>query len=179
MMCETDSHFCEGLKKDKIASRAPMKMKTDQLMWAWKKFTNLSTDELYKIIQLRERVFVIEQNCIYLDCDDKDRDAWHLFGVVEGKIHAYLRAFGPGLKYAEAAFGRVVTSPELRGTGLGRELTAAGIERIRAQFSGASIRISAQAYLQKFYESFGFVRVSDEYREDDIPHIPHIEMLLK
>ena len=58
MMCETDSHFCEGLKKDKIASRAPMKMKTDQLMWAWKKFTNLSTDELYKIIQLRERVFV-------------------------------------------------------------------------------------------------------------------------
>ena len=98
---------------------------------------------------------------------------------MEGKIHAYLRAFGPGLKYAEAAFGRVVTSPESRGTGLGRELTAAGIERIRAQFSGASIRISAQAYLQKFYESFGFVRVSDEYREDDIPHIPHIEMLLK
>lgn len=141
------------------------------MTWFWKTFAELSLIELYQIIQLRERVFVVEQNCVYLDCDGRDQSAWHLLGYREGQLVAYLRAFQPNPQSTEAVLGRVVTSPEARGGGLGKELTRRGIENIQSHFSNPEIRISAQAYLQKFYEGFGFKRVGEEYLEDNIPHI--------
>lgn len=144
--------------------------------WHWKKFEDLTVDELYRAIQLRERVFVVEQKIVYLDCDDKDRKAWHLLGFKDGQLLAYLRAFPPGIKYKEAAFGRVVTAPEGRGLGLGKELTKRAVAHLKATYSGTPIRISAQAYLEKFYGGFGFKRVGENYVEEDIPHL---EMLLE
>ncbi len=146
------------------------------MTWLWKQFSELSAEQLYQAIQLREQVFVVEQKCVYLDCDDHDQSAWHLLGFQDAKLVAYLRAFGPaGYKYPEASFGRVVTSPVARGTGLGKQLTSMGIEKIQATFSCHAIRISAQSYLQKFYAGFGFQVIGDEYLEDNIPHV---EMLL-
>ncbi len=145
-------------------------------MWIWKSFSELTTAELYEIIRLRERVFAIEQKCVYLDCDNQDQKAMHLMGWQNGQLASYLRAFGPGIKYAESAFGRVVTAPEFRGSGNGRKIVAEGISQIQREFGSPAIRISAQAYLERFYSDFGFVRVGEEYLEDDIPHI---EMLLK
>lgn len=139
--------------------------------WVWKKFSELSVEELYQAIELREQVFIVEQNCVYLDCDGYDPKAWHLLGYQNQKLVAYLRAFPAGIKYPEASLGRVVTNIEARRTGAGKELLKVAIEKMNATFSKPSIRISAQAHLQKFYEGFGFRRVSDEYLEDKIPHI--------
>ncbi len=144
--------------------------------WRWKNFASLSPDELYDIISLRERVFVVEQNCVYLDCDGIDRNSWHLSGYAGGSLAAYLRVVMPGIKYKEHALGRVVTAPEARGSGYGKDLTREALARVHAQFGASPIRISAQAYLEKFYGSFGFTRQSEEYLEDGIPHI---EMLRK
>lgn len=146
------------------------------MLWLWKHFSELTPLQVYQVIQLRERVFVVEQNCIYLDCDDRDLTAWHLLGYKDDQLVAYLRVFSPGKKYHEAAFGRVVTSPSARASGIGKELIKVGIEKIKASYPQSAIRISAQAYLQKFYENFGFQRVGKDYLEDGIPHI---EMLLQ
>jgi ElaA protein len=145
------------------------------MKWIWKQFSELTTSELYQVIQLRERIFVVEQNCVYLDCDGNDPRAWHLLGFKDDELVAYLRAFQPGVKYDEASVGRVVTSSSARGTGVGRELMKVGIEKTKATFATSSIRISAQAYLEKFYASLGFQSVGEKYLEDNIPHI---EMVL-
>lgn len=144
--------------------------------WLWMGFSELSNEQLYQVLQLRQRVFAVEQKCAYLDCDGNDQAAWHLLGYQDGQLVAYLRAFKPeNFRFAEASLGRVITSPSVRGSGLGKELMKTGIEKIHATFSKQPIRISAQAYLQKFYEDFGFQCVGDVYLEDEIPHI---EMLL-
>ena len=140
--------------------------------WRWKKFSELTTEELYQVISLRERVFVVEQNCVYLDCDGSDPRARHLLGFENGKLLAYARAFGPGVKYPEASLGRVVTAPEARGKGLGRQL----MEEILRRMGEGPVRISAQKYLQPFYESLGFAGAGEDYLED---RIPHVEMLKK
>ena len=145
------------------------------MVWRWKQFRDLSLDELYDVIRLRERVFVVEQNCVYLDCDGLDQSAWHLSGYQDGKLAAYLRVLPAGLKYNEISFGRVVTAPEVRKSGCGKELTLQALMHISRTFGKAPIRISAQAYLERFYAGFGFQRQSAEYFEDGIPHI---EMLL-
>ena len=139
--------------------------------WHWKKFPDLKPLELYQIISLRERVFVVEQNCVYLDCDGLDVGAWHLFGYQDEELVAYLRFLAPGVKYPEASIGRVVTAPEGRKTGFGKELIGQSLKRIQETFGPIPLRISAQAYLEKFYSRFGFVREGMEYLEDGIPHI--------
>lgn len=146
------------------------------MKWLWKKFEDLSVEELYQVLQLRERVFVVEQNCVYLDCDGTDTKAWHLLGYKDHNLVAYLRAFPPNIKYKEASFGRVVTAPEVRKEGYGKELTRTALSNMKNTFGEMPIRISAQAHLEKFYGSFGFKKVSEEYLEDNIPHI---EMLLR
>jgi ElaA protein len=141
------------------------------MQWILKPFNDLTPKELYKILQLRNEVFIVEQNCPYQDCDNKDIYAWHLMGLREEKLLAYSRLLAPGISYSESSIGRVVSSPSTRKTGMGKKLMQESIEQIRNLFHTDAIRIGAQLYLQKFYESFGFIKDSDIYLEDNIPHI--------
>jgi ElaA protein len=140
--------------------------------WQLKPFDALTPYELYAIMAVRQRVFVVEQRCAYLDADGYDARALHLWYAPydTAPIDAYLRAFGPGVKYPECSLGRVVTSPEARRTGLGKTLVARGLDALRSHHGDVPVRISAQQYLERFYGAFGFVRVGDDYLEDDIPH---------
>lgn len=139
--------------------------------WALKKFGELTLDELYSILQLRSKVFIVEQNCIYNDPDGKDQVAWHLMGTEKDQLIAYSRILPPGVTYSDPAIGRVVTSPSKRKSGLGRELMNRSIKHCEDLFGKTSITLSAQAYLKKFYESLGFFAIGDEYLDDGIPHI--------
>ncbi|HTL12912.1 MAG TPA: GNAT family N-acetyltransferase [Bdellovibrionota bacterium] len=142
------------------------------LRWRWTSWTDMGRDEIYAAIALRERVFCVEQNCAYLDADGKDARAWHLLGwAADGTLAAYARVTEPGVRYSEYSIGRVVTSPEARGTGAGRALMAESLRRIRDQFGEVDLRISAQAYLERFYGDFGFSTVRGPYLEDQIPHL--------
>lgn len=144
--------------------------------WHWLRWDDLRLDDLYDALALRCRVFILEQGP-YLDPDGIDRHCWHLLGRDEaGVLQAYLRVVDPGLKYAEPSIGRVISSAERRGTGLGRALVAEGVARCLAAWPGQGIRISAQAHLERFYAGFGFEPVGEPYLEDDIPHL---EMLLR
>ncbi len=139
------------------------------LRWRWARFDDLGVDDLYDALALRCRVFILEQGA-YLDPDGLDRVAWHLLGRDgHGMLQACLRLVDAGAKYAEPSIGRVVTAPEVRGTGLGHVLMRAALahEGLR----GRAIRISAQAHLQPFYRAHGFAPVGETYLEDDIPHI--------
>ena len=146
------------------------------MKWVWKEFKELTLQELYSIIQVRESVFIVEQKLSYVDCDNYDQKAWHLMGFQDGKLVAYLRAFPPEVKFMEASFGRVLVTPEARRVGLGKELTSAGLNKMQETFGNQPVRISAQAYLEKFYQSFGFKTVSEEYLEENLPHL---QMLLR
>ncbi len=140
-------------------------------------FDYLTLQRLYAIMALRQEVFVVEQNCPYLDADGKDIEAWHLSGwLPDGRLGAYARLLPPGLVYeAYPAIGRIVSAPAARGAGLGRALVQQAIEECYRLFGYEPIRIGAQLYLLEFYQSFGFEPVGDEYLEDGIPHI---EMVL-
>jgi ElaA protein len=139
--------------------------------WAWQRFAELGVDGLYDALQLRCRVFILEQGP-YLDPDGIDRHAWHLLGRdAQGALVATLRLVDPGVKYAEPSIGRVVTAPEVRGTGIGRALVAQGVAGCDRLWPGRGVRISAQAHLERFYNGFGFERVGDVYGEDGIAHV--------
>ena len=146
-----------------------------QLNWIFKKFDELTAVELYNIMQLRNEVFVVEQNCIYQDADDKDQPSMHLCGWDGKKLVAYTRIIPQGISYTEASIGRVVTSPAYRKTGAGGQLMKESISRCFSEFNCTAIKIGAQIYLTAFYQSLGFVQCSSEYLEDGIPHI---EMIL-
>ncbi len=139
--------------------------------WVWKEFKELTLQELYSIIQVRERVFIVEQKLSYVDCDNYDQKAWHLMGFQDGQLVAYLRAFAPEVKFMEASFGRVLVTAEARRVGTGKELTATGLKKMKETFGNVPVRISAQAYLEKFYQNFSFKTVSEEYLEENIPHL--------
>lgn len=139
--------------------------------WNIKSFEALSVAELYSVLQLRSEVFVVEQNCVYQDIDGKDVKALHLFGEYEGEIVAYARLFKPNDYFENASIGRVVVSQKYRDQKWGFELMQKAIKAIETHYNETKITISAQLYLQKFYESLGFVKTSDVYLEDDIEHI--------
>jgi ElaA protein len=139
--------------------------------WKLKKFEELSVDELYAILQLRSEVFIVEQNCVYHDPDNKDKIAWHLMCFEENKLVAYTRLLPPDISYPEASIGRVVTAPSVRKSGLGKELMQRSIAGCENIFGTKSITLGAQVYLKRFYESFGFIDSGEEYIEDGIPHI--------
>lgn len=143
------------------------------LAWRYRAWSELTTGELYRILALRQRVFIVEQSCPYLDADGWDDRAHHLWcDDVDGRACvAYLRVFAPGVKYAEASLGRIVTAPEVRRSGLGRPLVREGLARVAAAHGAVPVRIGAQKYLEPFYAGFGFVRASDDYLEDGIPHL--------
>jgi ElaA protein len=137
--------------------------------WRFAAFRDLAVDELHAILAARARVFIVEQNCPFLDPDGFDAVAWHLW--TGAPVRAYLRILPAGTKHQEPALGRVITAREARRTGLGRVLVAEGIRRAETLFGRTSLRIDAQTYLERFYGEFGFARCSDEYIEDGIPHI--------
>lgn len=141
------------------------------LQWKTKPFEALSVNELYDLLKLRSEVFVVEQNCVYLDLDGKDKRALHLFAEFEGKIVAHARLFQPGISFDNASIGRVVVDPHYRDRKWGHELMREGIAAIAKHYGETKITIGAQLYLKKFYESHGFIQSSEMYLEDDIPHI--------
>lgn len=146
------------------------------MTWTCKKFDDLSVHELYAILQLRNEVFAVEQQCVYPDMDNKDQSSYHVMAWDNNnKLVAYTRLLPPGLAYAEPSIGRVVTAAAVRRTGAGRELMKRSIQYIYDLFGKQPVRIGAQFYLLQFYTSFGFIQTSDIYLEDGIDHI---EMVL-
>ncbi len=143
--------------------------------WQCTPFDELTPADLYAAMQLRQIVFVVEQKCAYLDADGIDRIAVHLLGwkAVEGRrsLVAYARLLPPRARYAEPSVGRVITHPDVRGSGIGRELMNKAIEQVKQAGWGGEIRIAAQMYLERFYEGYGFRRVTEPYTEDDIWHV--------
>ncbi|SFH13498.1 GNAT family N-acetyltransferase [Pedobacter insulae] len=141
------------------------------LIWIYKAFDELTTRELYAILQLRNEVFVVEQNCVYEDIDNKDLESFHLMAFEDDRLAAYCRVLPPGISYEETSIGRVITSPSYRGKGIGVTLLERAIEKAVIAFAAKCIKIGAQLYLKKFYEGFGFVQTSEVYLEDGIEHI--------
>lgn len=147
------------------------------MTWAFKRFNELDLKELYDILALRTAIFVVEQDCPYQECDGKDFDSIHVIGRDDqGKLVAYLRILDPGISYEERSIGRVVVDQEARGKAYGKALLKEALDYMTETYGTCPIRISAQAYLIAFYQSFGFEIVSEEYLEDGIPHV---EMLKK
>ena len=136
-----------------------------------KRFNELSTNELYVILQLRSEVFVVEQDCVYQDLDNKYQNAYHVLGVLDNEIVAYARIFKPGDYFLESSIGRIVVKKEFRKFQYGYKLVENSIQFIENNLQQNTILISAQSYLTKFYNSLGFIRVGEEYLEDGIPHI--------
>ena len=143
--------------------------------WILKKFDDLTSYELYSILQLRNEVFVVEQNCIYQDADNKDQVSYHFTGWVNEKLIAYTRLLPKAVAYEDyVSIGRVVTSPSARGSGIGKELIQRSIEQANTLFGAIPIKIGAQIYLKKFYSELVFQQTGDVYFEDGIEHIEMI-----
>jgi ElaA protein len=145
------------------------------LYWQWSRFSELRPQDLYAVVRLRESVFIVEQQCPYNDADGRDPVAWHLLGWSDGEdgksLVAYARIFEPGLRYTEGSIGRVVSAPEVRGTGVGKALMAEALRRLEGLAPGQAIKIAAQRRLEKFYLDLGFKTVSAPYEEDGIIHV--------
>lgn len=141
-----------------------------KLTWKIKTFNDLSAFELHQILKARIDVFVVEQNCPYPEVDGDDPQAIHLWAEDRDGVVAYCRIFEPGIKYAEASIGRVLTHQNYRKMNLGKTLMNFAINIINARFTGSSIRISAQDYLLPFYANLGFIATGKSYLEDSIPH---------
>lgn len=139
-------------------------------------FNDLTLDQLYDLLRLRQEVFIVEQNCPYLDTDDKDQDSFHVLGLDQNQeIQAYTRLVPPGISYADySSIGRVLTSAKIRGKRQGAPLMQFSINECAKLWPSVSIKISAQMYIVQFYNNLGFKEVGDEYLEDDIPHIAMI-----
>jgi len=136
-----------------------------------KTFEELTINELHDFMQLRSEVFVVEQDCVYQDIDGKDKNALHIIGTKNGNVVAYTRCFRPGFYFDEAAIGRVVVAVSERKFGYGHAIMKASMAAIKNRFETEAIKLSAQTYLIKFYQSHGFNPVGLEYLEDGIPHI--------
>lgn len=138
----------------------------------WYGWEALDRDRLYALLKLRSEVFVVEQDCVFLDIDGRDRDAEHLCAeAADGRLAACLRLLPPAGDRPEVAIGRVVVAPDFRGRGLGHRLTAAAVTRAEERFPGSGQRVSAQEHLQDFYASHGFATISDRYLDDGIWHV--------
>ncbi len=148
----------------------------DDIIWNCKKFTELSLTELYEIMKLRSEVFVVEQNCVYLDADDKDEKCHHYYAIEKGSIAAYARLLPPNVSFKEASIGRVLTAPSQRRKGLGIMLMQKCIAKTLDLYDTTVIKIGGQLYLKSFYEGLQFKQCSDVYDEDGIPHV---EMILR
>ena len=141
------------------------------IAWIYKKFDELTPHEVYAFLRLRSEVFVVEQNCAFLDADNKDQACYHLMGFTNNVLVAYTRIVPAGVTFTQASIGRVVTSPRIRRDGVGKQLMNQRIDETNNLFGKRSIKIGAQLYLKSFYESLGFVQSGEIYDEDGIDHI--------
>ena len=166
------------MSKTSALSARPTRVFTGDIVWQWSRFSELSPDQLYAVVMLREAVFVVEQNCAYPDADGRDPKAWHLLGWVDTggqrTLVAYARVFEPGLRYTEGSIGRIVTAPGVRGLGVGRALMDEALHRMESLAPRQRIKIAAQQRLVDFYIGFGFTTVSAPYEEDGIMHVDMI-----
>ena len=144
------------------------------MKWRLKKFSELTNEEVYKILQLRNEIFILEQSCPYLDCDGKDEESYHLFASDNENIIAYLRIIKKGIICDDTAIGRVCVDKKYRKNNLGREMLLRAISFIENELKEKKIKIQAQSYLYDFYKSLGFNEISDTYLEDGISHIDMI-----
>ena len=135
-----------------------------------KTFSELDTEDLYQILRLRSEVFVVEQDCVYQDIDNKDQNAIHLYYKENYQIVAYTRIFKAGDYYENPCIGRVVVSKKNRGNDLGKKIMIDSMEYIKQNIKGEKIELSAQKYLDKFYKDLGFYKIGEDYLEDGIPH---------
>ena len=142
-----------------------------------KTFQELTNEELYDLLQLRSEVFVVEQDCVYLDLDGKDNKALHVIGKKDNNIVAYTRVFKPGDYFKEASIGRVVVSKDKRQHKYGYDIMEASMKAVKDNFNETTIKLSAQTYLKKFYNNLGFKEIGEEYLEDGIPHVAMIRKL--
>ncbi|WP_299183756.1 GNAT family N-acetyltransferase [uncultured Aquimarina sp.] len=145
------------------------------MLFQVKSFNELSLSELYKVLRLRAEVFVVEQDCVYQDIDNKDQKALHVIGYKNNNIIAYTRIFDAGDYFEKASIGRVVVSETERKYGYGHDLIKQSIVAIKDQYSKEEIKISAQCYLKNFYEKHNFKQIGEEYLEDGIPHIAMVK----
>ncbi len=145
-----------------------------ELDFKWSRLESLSALELFEIIKARESVFVVEQQCPYQETDDMDLHSWHLSVFLNGELAAYVRVVDPGIKYEQPSIGRVMTLEKFRNLKIGRALMNEAVRFTEEQFPEKGIKIGAQVYLQKFYESLGFEAITEPYDEDGIPHIDMI-----
>lgn len=145
----------------------------------WSRLADFDAFELHQIIQAREAVFVVEQNCAYQETDDWDLQAWHLTASVDGELAAYARVIGPDTQTRQASIGRVMTLAKFRGQGIGRALIEEAIKFIHSTYPGHDIKILAQVYLTSFYASLDFDACGEAYEEDGIPHIAMIKVMQK
>jgi ElaA protein len=143
------------------------------MKWITKTFDELSVHELYAILQLRAKVFIVEQNCPYQDMDETDKRSWHFCGLENDKLVAYSRLLPQNVNYPEPSIGRVIVDPSVRGKNMGKELMKRSMAKCEELFKTKHITISAQCYLQRFYNELGFKEIGEPYEED---HIPHIKM---
>lgn len=141
------------------------------IQWICRYFGELTPHELYEILRLRNEVFVVEQQCVYADTDGKDLQCYHYMGWLDGRLAAYTRLIPAGISYKEISIGRVVSAPEVRRSGMGRELMTGSILKAYELFGNQDIVIGAQLYLKTFYSSLGFEQEDDVYLEDGIEHI--------
>ena len=144
---------------------------TNKTRFIWHSFDSISKEQLYDVLSLRQRVFIIEQDCFYEDLDYSDQEANHLLLYKDNKLIGYSRVFAPGIKYDAASIGRIVTDLGFRGKGYGKDITQESIQFLKNNFPGSDISISAQYRLVDFYEGLGFEREGSVYLEDDIDHI--------
>jgi len=151
------------------------KTSDDSLTWKISSFAELTTNELYDILQLRSQVFVVEQDCVYQDLDANDKKAIHVYALKSGKIIAYSRIFNKGEYFPQCSIGRVVLDINERKYGYGHQLMHESIKAINKHYQETEIKISAQKYLIKFYQSHGFIQIGEEYLEDGIPHVGMIK----
>lgn len=173
------SEYGRGVSKTsdpRAATAVETTTDASDIFWQWSRFSELRPVDLYAVVRLREAVFIVEQNCPYPDADGRDPGAWHLLGWHQGpnerSLMAYARVFEPGVRYpAEGSIGRVVTAPEVRGTGVGRRLMAEALRRLETLAPGKKIKLAAQRRLEDFYAGFGFKTVSAPYEEDGITHV--------
>jgi ElaA protein len=150
-------------------------MSTAAITWQCKKFRDMSAGEMHAVLALRAAIFVVEQKCPYQDPDYKDEYSLHVMGWLNGELVGVARILPQGVSYDEVSIGRVATSSTVRGTGAGMILMEKTMQYIKDHFGNVPVRISAQSYLKKYYEKYGFVRSEkDEYLEDDIPHLDMI-----
>ena len=142
-----------------------------KIEWVKKKWSEVSSEELYSVLRLRSEVFVVEQNCVYQDIDNKDQTAIHLLGYINKELIAYSRLFNEGDYFKETSFGRAIIKKEKRGQGYGNELVKESLKTIKNYYGNKKVKISAQAHLKTFYSKHAFIAKGKEYLEDGIPHV--------